>query len=77
MTTLLAKISKISKVIWLTIGGFLVLWIGYFIYKLQTVTSLGIKLVAAFFLMMGIAMIGIYLLITIMGKLIKFVAKKK
>ena len=61
---------------WLTIGGFIFLWIGYLIYKLQIVHNQGTVLLLAFLLMFSLAIAGIYALITITGKIISFSIKK-
>ena len=73
---MLAIITKIGKILWLTVGGFILLWIGYFIYKVYTIPGPGIRLFAIFLLMMGIAMAVIYIIITITGKIISFGFKK-
>ena len=59
------------------VGGFISLWIGYLIYKLHIVNNSGLVLLLAFLLMFSLAIAGIYVLITITGKIISFSIKKK
>ncbi len=73
---MLTILKKIGKILWLTVGGFISLWIGYLIYKVYTIPSPGIKLFAIFFLMMGITLMIIYVLVTITGKIVDFSIKK-
>jgi len=73
---MLTILKKIGKIVWLILGGFITLWVGYFIYKLQVISSPGLKLLSIFFLMLGLALMGIYILITITGKIIGFSIKK-
>ncbi len=77
MSAFLKKVAKIGKIIWLLLGAFIFLWIGYLIYKLYTISSPGLVLLVAFLLMMGLALAGIYIFITITGKIISFGIKRK
>ena len=74
---MLAIPRKIGKILWLTVGGFILLWIGYLIYKLQIVNNPGIVLLLAFLLMFSLVVAGIYVLLTITGKIISFSVKKR
>lgn len=74
---MLAILKKIGRIVWLTVGGFLLLWIGYLIYKLQGISNPGLVLFIAFLLMFALALVGIYVLITITGKIIGFGIKKR
>jgi len=69
-------LRKIGKILWLAVGGAILLWIGYIIYKLQMVNNPGSVLLLAFLLMFGLAVASIYILITITGKIISFSVKK-
>ena len=73
---MLTILKKIGKILWLTVGGFIFLWIGYLIYKVYTIPSLGIRLFAIFFLMMEIALMIIYILVTMTGTIVDFSIKK-
>ncbi|HLC90382.1 MAG TPA: hypothetical protein VJI15_01310 [Candidatus Nanoarchaeia archaeon] len=77
MSAFLTKLANLGKIIWLLLGAFILLWIGYLIYKLYTISSPGLVLLVAFLLMMGLALAGIYILITITGKIISFGIKRK
>ncbi|MDO8510894.1 MAG: hypothetical protein Q7S55_01890, partial [Nanoarchaeota archaeon] len=66
---MLTILKKIGKILWLTVGGFIFLWIGYFIYKLHIVDNQGLVLLLAFLLMFSLALAGIYIVITITGKI--------
>ena len=74
---MLAILKQIGKILWLAVGGAILLWMGYLVHKVYTVPSPGIRLFVIFLLMMGIAMATIYIIITITGKIISFSVKKR
>ena len=74
--TILKIITKIGKFLWIILGGLILLWVGYLIYKLQTADNLGMIILLVYLLLFGLAIVGIYLLITIALKIISFVIKR-
>jgi len=77
MSMVLKIITKIGKILWLIIGGFIALWIGYLVYKLHLVTNPGSSLLLIFLLMFSLVIAVIYIAITIAAKIIKFSFKIK
>lgn len=76
MKTKLKKIAyNIIKTIWLIIGGLLILWTGFWFVKMYTIQDLGVIAIAVLFAS-GIYLIMIYLAITLLFLLIKWVIKK-
>ena len=72
-----AILTKIGKILWLTVGGAILFWIAYLIYKLHAVNNPGAVLFLAFLLMFSLVVAGIYIVITVAGKIISFGIKKR
>ncbi len=66
---------KILKIIWFIIGGFILLWTIFFFIKMYTIDTLGV-LAGVILFAAGIYMLAIYLIITFLFLLIKWIVKK-
>lgn len=62
--------------LWITIGGAILLWLGYLIYKLHLAANPGSILLLTFLLLFSLAIAVGYILITLAGKIISFSVKK-
>ncbi|MEK6809699.1 MAG: hypothetical protein AABY40_03420 [Nanoarchaeota archaeon] len=76
MSTILKIITKIGKIIWIILGGLILLWVGYLIYKLQTAQDFGMIILLVYLILFGLVIVGIYLLITIAVKIISFILRR-
>lgn len=68
-------IYKISKIIWFLIGGFILLWTGFFFVKMYTIQDLGV-LAGVVLFAAGIYMLMVYIVITLLFILIKWLIKR-
>jgi len=69
------RIYRIIKIIWFIILGFILLWTLFFFIKMQTINTLGVIGVALLFAT-GIYMLIIFIGITLLFLLIKWIIKK-
>ncbi|MEK6899902.1 MAG: hypothetical protein AABX05_02145 [Nanoarchaeota archaeon] len=70
-------LGKLLKLAWLIIGAAILSWIGYVVFKLYTVNSPGGIIFGFFLLLFSLAVLVIYITITIGLKIIKFVVRRK
>ncbi|MBU2562404.1 MAG: hypothetical protein KKF68_01965 [Nanoarchaeota archaeon] len=74
------KIKKIIyrtiQIIWIIIGGLILLWTGFWYVKILTIGEIGGVLAGTVLLASGIYMLAIYLLLTMAFLLIKYIIKK-
>ncbi len=66
---------RILKIIWFLIGGLIALWTISWAIKIKSVDSLGVVIIAIF-LAMGIYGLVIFVIITLLFLLIKWIIKK-
>jgi len=69
------RIYRIVKIIWFIILGFILLWTIFFFIKMYTINTLGVIAVALLFAT-GIYMLIIFVGITLLFLLIKWIVKK-
>ncbi|MBA7523010.1 hypothetical protein ES705_15133 [subsurface metagenome] len=66
---------KIAKIIWFIIGGFILFWTIFFFIKMHTIQSLGVIGTALLF-GVGLYTLVIFIVITLLFLLIKWLIKK-
>lgn len=72
----LKKITKkIFKIIWYSFGGLILLWTLFWFVKMHTITDFGV-IVTAILFAVGLYIFGIYIAITLLVLLIKWIIKK-